>query len=129
MTDNVSIIIVGLVSILVFILAFRYSKLVSLAKNTMAETGKATSMLRDASIDDEEKERAVQRASLFLLKQSLLIISWSALVLAAPVAVIWLGDVVGIARHSDVSDFLLSWQVLFGTSVIALMLFIPHKRK
>lgn len=108
----------GLASIAVFALAFRFSGLIKRSRAAIATATKTLSVIRQSDLDDDEKERAAQKAAIELFRGFLLITLSACLVLAAPGIVIWAGDAIGLASAPAVLDFLLSWEVLIGASLL-----------
>lgn len=100
-----------------------------MAKAAIVETIGATRLLRDTGMDDDLKEKAIQQASVSLAKYTFLIVTWSIVILLVPVAVIAFCHVLHIADYRDVSGLLLSWEVLAGASVIAIIIFLVLDRK
>ena len=74
----------------------------------------------EKTLDDEEKERLVQRAALHLFGHFALITLTAIVVLAVPGVVMWIGDLIGVAPFAAVSDLLLSWEVIIGATVLIL---------
>ena len=99
-----------------------------MAKAAIVETIGATKLLRDTGMDDDLKEKAIQQASVSLAKYTLLIVAWSIVIISVPVAVITLCQVLHIADYRDVYGLLLSWEVLAGTSVIAIIIVVATDR-
>ena len=120
MTSELGVIGAGLLSIAAFAVAFRFSGLVARARAAIALVSTTLAVITEPSLDDDEKERVTQRAAIDLFKAFALITLTASLVLAAPGIVIWFSDVMGLARLQDVLDFLLSWEVLIGTSLLLL---------
>lgn len=106
------------VAIAAFMAAFIASGLVTVATNAGMTARDSLRVMGDASLDDDAKERAVRAASLRLFGAFGSIALRSALTLSAPLAVIWLGDMAGIAEAVATTDFLLRWDVIIGATVI-----------
>lgn len=109
---------VGIAAIAVFALAFQYSGLVERSLAAMAVARDTMAIIGDKSLDDDEKEPLVQKAAIRLLGYFAVLTLISLLVLAAPALLMWLGQLAGIASFAAVSDFLLSWQVIVGATVL-----------
>ena len=111
---------VGLAAIIAFVVAFWASGLVRRARAAASAAKNALAAIADAKLADEEKERVVRGASLHMFGQFVMITLTAAAVLAAPVLVMWICDLSGIAPFASVSDFLLSWEVLIGATALFL---------
>jgi hypothetical protein len=75
---------------------------VGVAANVLATARDAVAAMRDESLDDEAREKAVQRASLQLISASTSILVRSALVFAVSFLPIWLASLTGLATIEDV---------------------------
>ena len=80
-------------------------------------------VMRDTTLDDDEKEKKVQSAALSLFSQFFWITLTAVLVLAASGVVMWLGDLTGVASFDAVMAFLLSWEIIVGTTVLLMAIF------
>jgi len=120
LTWDAGVLVVGLSTIAAFIAAFHVSGLVARARAAVTVASQAMAVIVEKTLDDEVKERLVQRAAIRLFGQFALITLTAIMVLAVPGVVMWVGDVMGLAPFTAASDFLLSWQVLIGASVVML---------
>lgn len=77
-------------------------------------------VIAEKAVDDDQKERIIQQAAVRLFGQFSVITLIAILVLAVPGAVMWAGDLIGLAPFAAVSDFLLSWEVITGATVVIL---------
>ena len=117
--------LVASASIGLFILLFKYLDVTSVAQDAIGKTRQASQVFRDKSLDDEQKEVRLQRASISLFKSAFLIIALSAvclLVSAVPIAVAaW----TGLATETEIVALLISWPVILATIIIFV---IAYKR-
>ncbi len=120
MTWDAGVLIVGLATILAFFGAFHVSGLVARARAVFVLTSQTMAVISEKTLDDEEKERLVQRAALRLFGQFALITMTAIVVLAVAGVVMWIGDLIGVAPFAAVSDLLLSWEVIIGATVLIL---------
>ena len=118
MTWNAGILVVGLASMAAFVAAFRVSRLVTQARAVVTVASQAMAVIAEKTLNDEEKQRLVQRAALHLCGQFLLITLTAIVVLAVPGVVIWVGDLIGLAPFAGVTDLLLSWELIIGATVL-----------
>jgi hypothetical protein len=115
---DAGVLIVGVLSILAFCAAFHFSGLVARAQAAIATARQTVAVISDKTLDDEQKERAVQGGALRMFGQFALITITAILVLAAPAVVMWIAEMLGAASFAAVSDFLLSWEVIIGATVL-----------
>lgn len=126
---DLNIIIVSVAAIVAFMIAFRYSGLVSRARSVTSIASRAVDVISQKNMEDDEKGLLIQRAALDLLRQFVVISLISAALLAIPLAVMWLCDLTGIAPFGRVSDFLLGWEVVIGATVVAFIALWILKRR
>jgi len=122
------VVLVGFLTILTFSGAFYVSGLVGRARTVIGLTNQTFAVISDKTVSDEVKERLVRQTSLRLFGQFGMITFTSAAILAASGLVMWIGDQVGLAPISAVSDFLVSWEVLVGIPVLVFALYWLVKR-
>jgi hypothetical protein len=103
-----------------FVAAFRVSRLGPQARAVIAVASQAMDVITEKSLDDEEKQRLVQRAALHLFGQFFLITLTGIVVLAVPGVVMWVGDLIGLAKFAAVTDLLLSWKIIIGATLLIL---------
>ncbi len=120
MTWDAGVLIVGLATILAFVGAFHVSGLVARAKAVVTLTSQTMAVISDTTLNDEEKERMVQGAALRLFGQFILITLTAIVVLTMPGVVMAVGDLIGLASFAAVSEFLLSWEVIIGATLLIL---------
>ena len=116
------------VAIAAFMAAFIASGLVTVATNAGMTARDSLRVMGDASLDDEAKERAVRAASLRLFGAFGAIALRSALVLAAPLAALWLFDLARLAPMDATIDFLLRWDVIIGATVAGVAVWALGRR-
>jgi hypothetical protein len=111
---------VALASIGVFIAALCLLGIVGRAGAALAVTRGAVAALRDPGLDDEARERAVQRASLKLFSAFLSILARSVLALLLSFAPIWLADAAGLAAQDEVLFYLSRWDNIVVVTIVML---------
>jgi hypothetical protein len=120
LTWDAGVLVVGLAAIAAFAAVFHVSGLVARALAALAVARETMAVIGDKTLDDEDKEPLVRRAALRLFGQFGLMTLAAIVVLAVPGAVVWGGDLIGLAPFAAVSDFLLSWEVIVGATVAIL---------
>ena len=100
MAFDPAIIAISLVATGVFVVCFRYSGLIKVAQNAITMAREAGQVMRSKTMSDDEKEVAVQKASIGLLGSFLQITIRAAIVLIGTFAVIWAGELIGLATSA-----------------------------
>lgn len=120
---------IALLSIGVFLLAIRWLGVVRLARSAVASSQKAVDVLRDKQIDDRQREKELQNASLKLFGFFIGILWRSILALCASFAPILLASLLGLATIEDVIRYLSRWDVIaITTAVFVLGYFLCLRR-
>lgn len=78
----------------------------------------AVAAMHDKSLDDEVREKAVQRASIQLIGAFFSILVRSALAFLASFLPIWIASLAGLATIEDVLRYLSRWDVIVIASVV-----------
>lgn len=112
---------VGVGSIILFVVAFHFSGLIRRTKAVLAIARETFGVISDKSVEDEEKEAFVQKAVFRLLKYFGIILLSIVALLGAPSLLVWICDLAGIASFTAVLDFLSSWKVILGASILMLI--------
>lgn len=84
--------------------------------------------MRDASVTEDEKERAVRRASGALMGGFLSILWRAGLALGISLLPAWVLHTAGLARWSEVTDLLLTWRGLAITLLATLVVYSAPNR-
>ena len=108
----------AIASICIFIGALWLFGVVRVSLGAITTARDAMTTLRDKNLDDETRERAVQRASLQLFSTFASIVVRSAFAFIASILPIWLADLMDLAPLDDVSQFLLRWDVIVIAAVL-----------
>jgi len=112
------IVLAAALAITAFLIGFSVFGVVPAAKGAVALAGSATGTIRDKSLSDDEKEAAVQKAALGMLRASGSIFWRVAATLIATVAPIYLMDLLGLVSASAVFGFLARVDVIIGATVL-----------
>jgi hypothetical protein len=119
---------VALLSVVVFLAAFRLSGIVGVALSAIEIALPTVSAMRDSSLDDDDRERAVRAASLRLFGVFFSLLLRSLLVLLVSVALIWGAEQAGIAQSEAVIILLTRWDVILGSTVSICALYVLKVR-
>jgi hypothetical protein len=99
------------------------------ARRAIAASRDAMNTLNNASISDDEKERAAQAASLRLFGHFLQIALRSAAALAAPTLALYAADRAGLISFNDVMTAMMSWPFIVSTCVVAMLVLAFMRRR
>lgn len=119
MSWETNALLVSLAATAAFAAALSFSGLASQWRNAVAVARHALAALADKALDEDAKERQARQAALRLLGQAALFILSAGLTLAAPGAVLWLGDRAGLSPFSASLACLLSAEFLLGGAAMA----------
>ena len=119
MSWETNALLVSLAATAAFAAALSFSGLASQWRNAVAVARHALAALADKALDEAAKERQARQAALRLLGQAALFILSAGLTLAAPGAVLWLGDRAGLSPFSASLACLLSAEFLLGGAAMA----------
>lgn len=124
-------IVVAILSVLAFIAAFQLLQIVPRAKSAIDTSRSTAAVMGDASLSEEAKEAAVQKASLALMKGFVDLLLRGAGALVAAWLPIQLADWAGLVPAADTLGFLLRIDVIVVTSVVlvALVVILSKVRK
>jgi hypothetical protein len=112
-----------------FIWLVHVLKLVTLAADAIAVSRRSAAVMRDAALDDDAKEAALQQGAVRLMKLALLMLVGSAVALAAPMAAVWLLELAGIMSVDGVVAILLRWDVLLLATVVGIGAFVALRKR
>ena len=111
-------IIIAVASIGFFLLVFWLAGVVSTARNALATTRGAMQAMRDPTLDERARERAVQTAAIRLVVASGSLILRSLLALVAAFVPILAADWAGIVPQAAVLAFMERWDVILIATVV-----------
>lgn len=116
---EINALLVSLAATAAFAAALSLSGLATQGRNAAAVARQALAALADKALDEAAKERQARQAALRLLGQAVLFILSAGLTIAAPGAVLWLGDRAGLSPFSASLACLLSAEFLIGGAALA----------
>lgn len=105
-------------SVIVFVFALWISGLVQSGNRVLATVRDSVAIMRDAGLDDERRERKLQKASLQLFSAFFSILIRSALVFLFSLLPILISSLLGLAEIEDVIRYLARWDFIVITTVI-----------
>jgi len=119
---------IGIASIALFLFAFWRLDLVRVSSGAVTTARTALAAMRDESLDDAAREKAVQAASIRLTGAFVSIAVRGAVALGVSLLPIWLGDVGGLAPGDEVINFLSRWDVILIASVVIVAGYVLRAR-
>ena len=109
----------GAVSIVVvFVLFLQLFKVVSSSKQVVHLAKTAAGVVKDKTLSDLEKEKAMQSYSVSLFKYFFMIAIGCALALCIPLGLVWGFDRLGLMSFDRVLAITLSWQFILATTLL-----------
>jgi len=117
-----SLVVVG------FAILAHYVGLVPRTTEVVAIAREAIAVLKDPQMDDEVKERVMQRNAILLFKLLGLLLLGSAVALSVPIAMIWLAERVGLLSLDSSLDMLLRWDFILAVTIVGLAVYLGLRR-
>jgi hypothetical protein len=115
--------------VIMFVVLIYVLRLVRQAQEVLAISRDSMGVLRDASLDDETKEKFFQTSAIRLFRLLLLMLVGTAIALLAPIGVIWLLDRAGIVSLDAVLAILVRWDFIVAASVVSIGAYIVLERR
>lgn len=122
------ILAVSFVSIAFFVVAFSLVRVVPVAAGALSTARGAIHAIHDSALDDNAREKAVQRASVRLLGAFASILLRSIAALVAAFVPIYLADSIGLATSEEVMVFLARWDVILGATIVVGVIYYAKVR-
>jgi hypothetical protein len=122
------IVAIAIATLAILAVAFWVSGVMRVSAGVLTTTQNAAAIMRDPALDDLQREKAIQRASLRLLGDFGSILVRGVLSLAISFAPIWLADVTGLASSRAVIDFLSRTDVIVVASVVMVVGYVIRVR-
>ena len=116
------------ISIGVFVWGLWFFGVVRVARDVITVSRGAFIVMRDTNLDDETRERSVQRASIQLFGAFASIILRSAVALLSSIVPIWFFDLAGLATYDSVAEALVRWDVIAAATLVMTVAFIVVKK-
>jgi len=119
---------VAIASVAAFVAALWWSGVLESAGRAITAARDTAGVMRDATLDDLQRERAAQQASLVLLALCASIVGRSLLALAASAVPIVAADWSGLASSGDVIAFLSRVDVIVVASAVMVVGYLARRR-
>ena len=119
--------IIAIVSIVTFIITLWMLRIVQLGARAISISHDAISTIRDDRYDDAVREKAMQQASVSLIKVFFSIFYRSILVFTASLIPIWLADWLGWVNAEEVTAFLFRADVILITTILLILIYFAGK--
>lgn len=119
----------AIASIAAFAFALWVSGVARVGADALSTAQRALAVLRDSTLDDTSREKAVQQASLRLMGAFASLLLRGAAVLCAAALPIWLGSLAGLADSGTVVRYLSSWPVILVSSLALTAAFLLWSRR
>lgn len=110
--------------VIVFALLLHLVRLVDRTRDVLAIGRESAATMRDATLSDEEKEKAVQRGALRLFGLLFVLLLGSAACLLLPLALIWLLEFAGLFSLRGVLGMLARWDFLLGGTILGIVSYL-----
>ena len=111
-----------------FVVIAHFVGLVPRTAEVVARSRESVAVLKDPQLDDEAKERYMQRSAIALFKLLGLLLAGSCLALLLPFAVVWLGEEAGLLSLDSSIRMLLRWDFLVVTTVVGFAAYFGLRR-
>ena len=115
--------------VVLFVVLLDVLKVVEQARSAIAISRNSMETMRNAELDDDTKERELQKGAIALFRLMLTMLVSFATALVAPMAVVWLLDRAGFMSLGGVSAMLVRWDFMFGATVLGVGLFVVINRR
>ena len=116
-------VLVSLASVLAFLLAFKMLAIPRIAVLSFGTARQAMEAMRDQALNDLERERAVQKASITLLGQFWSMLYRTFLTILAAAGPIYLADILGLNKATTTIGFLSRVDVIVSISILLIVAF------
>lgn len=122
------IVILGLLAVLIFFVAFARLGVVELSKAALETTRSALITIRKLQLEEAEKEQLAQQASIQLLRLFASIFMRCVLATIGAILPIVLADTLGLASRHDVTQFLSRWDVATAITLAIIVAYFAKAR-
>jgi hypothetical protein len=115
--------------VILFIILVYMVGLVRHAREVIAVSRSSMTVLSDASVDDDAKEKALQKSAIRLFSLLVLMLVGTAISLVAPIGVVWLLDLFGIVSLDAVLAILARWDFIVIASLVGVAAYVALERR
>ena len=119
---------VAALATVVFLLSFHWLRIVDVGRRIIDVSRRASTIISDPDLDDLEKEKAVQGATLDLAKGFVSIVVRSAAAVALSFVPMYLADYFDFVPTEQVIAFLSRWDVIAILSAAIILFFLLRSR-
>lgn len=109
---------VAILAILAFALLFARTGIARVTSGALGIARTAQQTMFDPALGDEQKEPLIQKAAGDMFSHALQIAVRLFICLAAPLALVYLAELAGVASIEDSMAWLLSWQLLLAACLL-----------
>lgn len=117
-----------LAGLLAFVAVLRLLRARDVAARVVATAQTSVLVMADASLDEDEKERRIRRASIALFKSFFAILGIGVLSCGAIVAIVWGGAAAGLYALDAAIATATGWPFLLGSTIAAVALWLALDR-
>lgn len=111
-----------------FVLLMYKFKLIDRSIEVISNTKEALNVLRDNELDDENKEKILQRSAIRMFSLLAILIFGSIISLSLPLFIVWLVSEFQIFTFNGVLNTLVQWKFIgYSTLIGILMYFVVRK--
>lgn len=103
------------------ILCIRLTGLVGQTRAIMSDSRRALEVMRASNLSEDEKEHALQRASLRMFADLGMVLLQTTAVLAVPVLFVLAWTMVGHPTLAEIEAAAMSWPFILGTTAVMLL--------
>jgi len=125
----VSTLVGAIILVVGFIILLKGLRLVENNLKVIAIAKEAASVMQNSTLDDRQKEQALQKHAIKLFNLFILILFSSAAAIGLPVGVIWLLEQTGVLSMMAVIDFTLTWQFILASTLFAFVILWLFRKK
>lgn len=122
------IVAIAAASILLFVVVFWKAGVVPAAQKAITTASHAGKVMSSKELDDDTKEKEVQKAAIGLLGSVVSITVRSVIALVAAAIPIYGAEAAGLASSETVIDFLSRWDVIIVVSVVMIAGYVVGRR-
>ena len=115
--------------VVLFVVLLDVLKVVEQARSAISISRNSMETMRNAELDDDTKEREIQKGALGLFRLMLTMVISFGTALVAPMGVIWLLDRADFMSFEGVSAMLVRWDFMLGATVLGVGLFVVLNRR
>ena len=108
----------SVLTVLFFLIAFHVLGLIAVARGALSQSRGAVAVMRDGDLSEDDKEAAVRRAALGLLRSTVSIIVRSVACLLISAIPVYALAAIGVTTPDDVLGFLSRWDVILISSAL-----------